>query len=306
VFIDAHTHTQPSTADKAEFDDVSEARDRSRTGTVDELLHGMAVAGVQRTMVVPWLPAQHLVDRLVATGHDRDLATATVLARWHDLNSWAAAETRRHPDRLCCLVALDPVLMSREHLAREVTEGLANGAIGLKIAPMFIKAQPDSPVMEPVWQLAREHSVFVLAEACATIGIPGYRPWGHPRHFAEVFRSYPDVPVQLAHLGMGAEDEVARLARKYPNVYADLAMRLGGPVPVTFRPVDLLQQIRAIGIDHVLFGTNYPLVDQADYVAALRGLGLSESELSRVGWENATRLYGPRAGRMTARPPAAK
>jgi predicted TIM-barrel fold metal-dependent hydrolase len=158
---------------------------------------------------------------------------------------------------------------------------------------MFIKAQPDSPVMEPVWQLAREHSIFVLAEACATIGIPGYRPWGHPRHFAEVFRSYPDVPVQLAHLGMGAEDEVARLARKYPNIYADLAMRLGGPVPVPFRPTDLLQQIRAIGVDHVLFGTNYPLVAQADYVAALRGLGLGESELSRVGWENATRLYGP-------------
>ena len=64
--------------------------------------------------------------------------------------------------------------------------------------------------MEPIWQLAREHSVFVLSEACAVIGIPSYEAWGHPKYFEEVLRSYPDVPIQLAHLGMGAEDEVAR------------------------------------------------------------------------------------------------
>jgi predicted TIM-barrel fold metal-dependent hydrolase len=90
----------------------------------------------------------------------------------------------------------------------------------------------------------------------------------------------------------GAEAEVARLTGKYDNVYADLAMRLGGPVPVPFDPAAVRRQIRAIGADRVLFGTNYPLVDQVSYVAALRALGLTESELRQVGWENAERLFG--------------
>jgi predicted TIM-barrel fold metal-dependent hydrolase len=46
-------------------------------------------------------------------------------------------------------------------------------------------------------------------------------------------------------------------------VYADLAMRLGGPVPAPFDPTQVLHQIRAIGADRVLFGTNYPLVDRS-------------------------------------------
>jgi predicted TIM-barrel fold metal-dependent hydrolase len=292
MFIDAHTHTQPGPADKAEFDQWSEARDRSRAGTVDELLSGMGAAEVRLTMVVPWLPAQLLVEQLVKNGEDRERATASVVERWRRLNRWAAAETRAHPGQLSCLVGLDPILMPTDVMAAEVADGLAGGAIGLKVAPMFLNVHPDSPLMEPVWQLARRHSVFVLSEACAVTGLPGYEAWGHPKHFEEVLRSYPDVRIQLAHLGVGAEEEVARLTRKYDNVYADLAMRLGGPVPMPFDPAAVLRQVRAIGADRVLFGTNYPLVDQSSYVAALRALGLAESELRQVGWENAERLFG--------------
>jgi hypothetical protein len=111
MFIDAHTHTQPSPADKAEFDQWSEARDRSRAGTVDELLSGMGAAEARHTMVVPWLPAQLLVEQLVEKGEDRERATASVVERWRRLNRWAAAETRApraHAVRPCGRAAACP------------------------------------------------------------------------------------------------------------------------------------------------------------------------------------------------------
>lgn len=149
MFIDAHTHTQPSRADKAEFDQWSAAQDRSRAGTVDELLSQMAAAEVRRTMLVPWLPAQLLVERLVEKGEDQEGAAASVVERWGQLNLWAAAEARAHPEQLTCLVGLDPILMSADVMAREVAEGVAHGAIGLKVAPMFLNVRPDSAEMEP-------------------------------------------------------------------------------------------------------------------------------------------------------------
>jgi hypothetical protein len=296
VLIDAHTHTQPTAADKADFDEWSGVVDRSRTGCVDELLSSMAGAGIAHTMIVPWLPAQQLVAAQVVDGTDRDVAVAAVVDRWLELNRWAAAAVRAHPGELSCLVGLDPVLMSPATMASAVADGLADGAIGIKVAPMFLNIRPDDEQMEPVWQLADQHSVFVLSEACGFVDFPGFVAWGHPSHFDAVLRSYSRVPIQLAHLGVGAEDEVARLTARYDNVYADLSMRFGGPVPIPYDPQETLRQVRSIGAERVLFGTNYPVVDQAGYVQKFAALGLTDAEQRLVGGENARRLFGLRPG----------
>ncbi len=48
---------------------------------------------------------------------------------------------------------------------------------------------------------------------------------------------------------------------------------------------------RRIGIDRVLFGTNYPFVGQADYVDVMEKLPLSEDERRRIGAQNYDRVY---------------
>lgn len=285
VLIDAHTHTQPTAAAGRAFAGRW-GFGSDREGTVDELLRSMDRAGIARTMIVPWLPAQDMVAAAVAAGVDRDRATADVVDEWRELNRWAAGAVTAHPDRLACLVGLDPVLMADDLVEAEVAERLAAGACGLKIAPMFIRARPDDEAMEVVWRCARDHGVFVLSES----GPRGYdsdTAWGHPRHFDAVLRSYPTVTVQLAHLGQGGEDDVAVLTGRYPNVVTDTSLRLGVESPA--RTAEL---VRRIGADRVLFGTNYPLVDQQTYADALRGLPLTDDELELVGRANAARLLG--------------
>jgi predicted TIM-barrel fold metal-dependent hydrolase len=285
VLIDAHTHTQPTAAASRSFTGRW-GFDTDRDGTIDELLRSMDQAGVSRTMIVPWLPAQDMVAEAVGAGTDRDEATAAVIDEWRDLNRWAAAAVTANPDRLACLVGLDPVLMAPELIEAEVAERLAGGACGLKIAPMFIRRRPDDEVMEIVWRLARDHGVFVLSESGAR-GYDSATAWGHPSSFDAVLRAYPSVTVQLAHLGQGAEDDVATLTARYPNVVTDTSLRLGIEAPT-----HTAEMIRRIGADRVLFGTNYPLVDQGDYAAALRALPLTDDELELVGRANAARLLG--------------
>jgi len=236
-------------------------------------------------MIVPWLPAQDLVAEQVARGVDRDEAVEHVLSQWKRLNRWATDSVAAHPDHLSCLVGVDPVLMGDAGAASEITERLASGACGIKVAPMFIHRRPDDEAMEVVWRSARDHGVFVLSQSGASRKADDVQAWGHPAYFDAVLRAYPTVTVQLAHLGIGAELDVAVLTSRYENVVADTSMQFGHR-----EPGELVETIRRIGTDRVLFGTNYPLVDQGTCVEAFNALPLTEEERHDVGYANAGRL----------------
>jgi uncharacterized protein len=127
--------------------------------------------------------------------------------------------------------------------------------------------------------------VFVLSQSGASRKSDEEEAWGHPEYFDAVLAAYPSVTVQLAHLGIGAEDDVAVLTSRFPNVVADTSMQLGaGP------PDEIVAIIRRIGTDRVLFGTNYPLVDQSACVAIFEALPLTDAERHQIGYENASRL----------------
>ena len=285
--IDSHTHAQPSAAAGRAF--VRNAgHEPVRDGDIDDLLASMKRAGIVRTVIVPWLPAQDMVQDRVAAGADRDQAVAEVVAKWRQLNGWAASLTRAHPDQISCLVGIDPVLMGEEVVRQEVAERLAAGACGLKVAPGSIYRRPNDPVMEVVWRTAREHGVFVLSESGAYPWGRDEKVWGHPSFFADVLRSYPSVTVQLAHIGRGAEDDVAHLTAEYPNVVTDISLRL----LAENSPEKTARLIHQIGADRVLFGSCFPAADQIAYSEALRALPLSEDDLRLVGHDNAAHLLG--------------
>ena len=44
---------------------------------------------------------------------------------------------------------------------------------------------------------------------------------------------------------------------------------------------------RRIGIDRVVFGTNYPMHDPVQFVAAIRALPLNDDEREQILWRNA-------------------
>jgi predicted TIM-barrel fold metal-dependent hydrolase len=287
--IDAHTHTQPSAESTVLYLERNGLPSTPRQGDVPDLLDTMKRAGVSRTVIVSWLPAQALVEQAVAAGTDRDQAVAEVVTEWRALNAWATLAAQDHPEQISCYVGLEPVLMGPEVMRSEAELHLANGAMGLKVAPYSVWIPADDPRLELVWQLGTEFDVPVLSESGAHP--EPYGEWGHPRYFHEVLRSYPNLRLQLAHLGIGAEDEMVRLVQAFPNVVTDTAMRLGPFFSPDYSPADTADLIRRIGTDRVLFGTNFPIVDQVQHAQALRELPLTEAELHQIGYANAQGFY---------------
>lgn len=290
MLYDFHTHTQPSLEAADAFFSWLPGAPRLNSGTIDELFERMRRDDVARTLIVPWLPAQDLVAERVARQQPADAATAEVLDQWRRLNMWAAAMAATHPDRISALVGIDPVLMTHQAVIDEVGSRLGEGACGIKIAPMFLGVTANHPAVRVVWDLARRHRVFVLSESGGHC-FGAHRPWGEPRFFHQVCQDYPDVPIQLAHLGVGAEADTVQLIRAHRNVYADLSLRLEGlDQPGQWTSAQMLALIREIGVDRVIYGTNYPIVDTARFRAVFETFDLTGAERELIAWKNAVRL----------------
>jgi predicted TIM-barrel fold metal-dependent hydrolase len=289
--IDFHTHVQPDAAQGIAFQQRFGLANPPRNGSSEELLPIMDAAGVRRVLMVPWLPAQDILDARLAgepgNATRREEVRCEVACEWFDLNRWAVEKVAKHPDRLSCLVGLDPILMTPDEVVAEVEDKLSRGACGLKIAPLFLRAGPEDPRVAVVFEQAARHGVFVLSQAGAH-GYGDQPAWGSPERFEAVLRSWPTVDLQLAHLGFGGEREVARLTARYPNLYADTSARLHDiGQPGAWSLAEAADWLRRIGIDRVLFGTNYPMHDPAQFLAVVRAMPLDDDEREQLLWRNA-------------------
>ena len=76
-----------------------------------------------------------------------------------------------------------------------------------------------------------------------------------PRHLDAVATRFPRVKIIMAHLGHPYEGECIVVARKHPNIYADISA-------IHCRPFQLYQSLMLVqeyGVWHkLLFGTDYP------------------------------------------------
>ena len=121
----------------------------------------------------------------------------------------------------------------------------------------------------------------------------------------EMVRSVCDqlgnIPLVLAHMGGWKNWEQVASLLEPTGCMLDTALSLGRIVPNApghYREEELpllgdegfLALVRAFGSDRILFGTDSPWDDQADTVAHIRALPLTEAEKEDILWRNAKEL----------------
>ncbi len=297
--IDCHAHTFPTTGSGITFQRALGIAEPTRDGTIEELLKLMQKAGITKTNMLMWTPAwfmyRELLKRLPSDPEEHRQGEKTLRARLSqrclENNEWAMEVIKQHPDRLTCFIGIDPVFMDEETMLREIDDKLSRGAMGLKIAPVNFFGNDER--LFPMYQAAQRWRVPVLSYTSA-LGLEqgqGRESSGHPKHFEEPLKTFPNCTIILAHLGAGAEEDVARMASKYPNLYADVSARLHQIAkPGGWSQEEAVAWLRRIGIDRILFGTNYPMYDPFEYVEVMNALPLTDGERSKILSKNFNRL----------------
>ncbi len=191
---------------------------------------------------------------------------ARLCGLWVD-DAYVAQYVAAHPDTLIGFLSVDPTQAGWEGELHVGHQEL--GLRGIKLMPMYAGFRPDDTLLDPLWIYATRHALPVLLHAGTTFLSRAPLEYTLPRHLDRVAIRFPEVKIIMAHLGHPFEGECVAVARKHPNVYADISA-------LHYRPFQLyhsLMLVQEYGIwPKLLFGSDYPFTTVSASIDGLRGL----------------------------------
>ncbi len=230
------------------------------------------------------------------------MAPAHDLPRTRSLNDRLLALAQGSPDRIWPFCSVHPA--DGPAALRELRRVASAGARGIKLHPNTQGFDVADPAVTRVVRTA------------ATLGLPvlfdAYSPFDadQPGKFIRLAMEVPEARLILAHAHGPAFPQllVYEILARYPwwrrNVWIDLSatapLLADGPFAESFVWV-----CRKVGIDRIVFGSDYPLDDPPRAIAAVRRLGFRPAELSAIFHDNAARLMDrPAAPDRAVSPPS--
>jgi len=209
-------------------------------------------------------------------------------------NDEIAALVSLCPDRLIGFASVDPHRDDAlEVLERAFSE---QKLMGLKLNPSSQGFMPTDPIMKPIYETCIRYNKPILFHAGMTWIKNSSSKYSRPTVFEDVALDYPEMRICLAHFGWPWVMETAMLTLKYPNVYADTAL-LYFDSPKQFFRTTFNQQLGEYWIDRmlydkVMFGSNYPRIEQKRMINAVNELTLRPKQKQMVLGGNAARFIG--------------
>lgn len=240
-------------------------------------------------------------------------------------NNMLAAAVQRHPTRFAGLAAVAP--QDPGQAAREIKRATSDlGLNGVIINSHTHGEYLDDPKFWPILQALVDcdaplylHPTIpsdAMIEPYSRYGMMGAL-WGFGADaslhvvrmiLGGVFDAFPTLKVVLGHLGEGLPFWLGRLDNRYQNIRRrGLAAGADRPLErlpseyfatnfyittsgmMTTPPLDFCR--RMFGDERILFAVDYPYEQTAEAVAFIRGAGLDEEALRKIGHANAEALF---------------
>jgi len=301
LIIDAHVHTYPT----AEIGrQATQGFSQSgASGTVPELLAAMARGKISYAVMANMTPTYEMkmaaLENIPAGSPNKEKEKAEqeidekVIARMKRRNLWSCTMSKENPP-LVPLISID-LLQSPADMQAEIEEKMGQGAKGLKLHPVNNRFSPHDRRMWPAYSKAMEKGLPILFHSgeAELAGHPGADN-GRPRNFEPLLQSFPKLTVILAHMAKGFLEESAALAQKFGNVYFDISaiISLIGIKGGFSSDAHAGELIRKIGVERVLFGSDWPWFDPLLAMERFNGLDLTQEEKRKILGINAAKIFG--------------
>ena len=144
--------------------------------------------------------------------------------------------------------------------------------------------------MAPFVEALRKHKLILLTHASEPVG-HDYHGKGiiTPDLLYPFITSFPDLTIVCAHWGGGLPFYalMPEVKKAMANVFFDTAAS-----PLLYTPEIYNQVIQLVGADKILFGSDYPLLEQKRLVEEIKALKLVEETENLILSGNAQRLLG--------------
>lgn len=247
LLIDTHVHIYPDeVADKViggieKFYGVK----RTHDATLNALLKSMEGGGFDKAVILP-----------IATKPEHV-----------NMNDWYAS-LAQESDKIIPFGGIHP-----DNNPGELDRFPVLGLKGLKIQPNALRVFPTDERLMPFYEKAIELDLIVIFHAGdEESGFKG--EYSHPKDFVPVLERYPEMKTILSHLGGFRTWDSLDLVLGYPNVWYDTAH-----IPGNLPDGEIRKLTDRIGIDKVIFGSDYPFADHAVELEAIKRILDDEADV---------------------------
>jgi predicted TIM-barrel fold metal-dependent hydrolase len=205
-------------------------------------------------------------------------------------NDYICEVVSRYPDRFIGLGCFDPY---SEGAVEETYRCLQQGGMSGIGELAFYQSGIDRSALDrlqPVMEICEERKLPVLIHTNEPIGHD--YPGKTPNTLSQIYRligTFPLNKIILAHWGGGLfffsllKKEVKQ---RLTHVFFDTAAS-----PYLYDPNVYRLAIDLIGVEKILFGSDYPLLPPARYFDEMKAAGLSEDEMEQICGFNAAKLF---------------
>lgn len=241
---------------------------KAKLATAEELIESMDRDGVDISVVV----------NIGWSSHELCVET----------NDYILESISRYPDRLVGFCAVQP--NSTNETLKEIERCVKGGAKGIgELRPDTQQIDlNDERVTGPFAEALVKHSLILLVHTSEPAGhrYPG-KGTVTPDILYPFIATCPDITVVCAHWGGGLPfyELMPEVENALKNTYYDTAAS-----PFLYSPRIYKQVSQLVGIDKILFGSDYPLLSQERLIKEIRASDLSEGEKGLVLSGNARNL----------------
>lgn len=236
-------------------------------------------------------------DDLITIMDEESIDRSVILnANWSSLelcqetNDHIMESISRYPDRLVGFCSLPP--KAEEAAIAELERCVRGGIRGIgELRPDFQGlVHGDETVMDPIFEVAKRHRLMLLVHASEPVG---HEYAGKQKITPDVLEKFiarfPDMTIICAHWGGGLPFYalMPEVAEALKNVFFDSSAS-----PYLYRPEIFRHVAEIVGVEKILFGSDYPLMLPSRIIKQLLSLDMGEETEALILGGNARRLLG--------------
>lgn len=170
--------------------------------------------------------------------------------------------------------------------------------LGVKFYLGYEEYYPSNERLHPIYQYCQENGKPVIFHTGALeSGNRGLLKYSHPLNIDEVANLFPKLKIVMAHMGNPWLLDCAAVLFKNENVYADMSGFFEENSTIGHEEIEIfINRLSDAWLflgsyEKFMFGTDYPLYSQREYLQAVQSLNLTKEEKDHVFWKNAKKIF---------------
>ncbi len=280
VIIDFHTHVVPPGIKERRAEYLGRdacfsllySEPKAKLATAEELVASMDECGIDKSVIL----------NLGWVSHELCVET----------NDYILEAVARYPQRIIGFCVIQP--LAGEEAVRELERCAENGARGIGEMRPDVQGFDlrDNALMKPLIESAIEHDLVFLIHASEPVGHEYFGKGSiTPDTIYPFILGFPRLKLVCAHWGGGLPFYalMPEVAEALSNTCFDTAA-----TPFLYRPPIFQHVADIVGVEKILFGSDYPLLSPTRIIDQLALVDLGEEDRAKILGGNAQRLLSIR------------